>query len=278
MSRTEFRSMGTWVVVAGRDVSAAAGDFAAAEAVFSRFDPGSELTLLNDNPHREVQVSGKLASCLQSAAAMRVKTDGLVDPAVGNAVVGWGYDRSIELVRDRTRPAGRDDLGSWSIDGRLVIRRPGTRLDLGGIAKGWTADRIVDGGRAEVVSAGGDVRSSVPETTVTIADPWGAPAATVVLGVGGLATSSVTRRRWKAGGEAAHHIVDPRRMAPAVSPVLSATVTATTAVEAEAGAKAVLLHGHRGLAWAEQQDWIRAALVIWHDGSVYATTGWDMAA
>ena len=270
--------MGTQVVVIGPDVAGAAGAFAAAESVFSRFDPGSELTMLNGNPYREVRVSGELASCLQSASAMRAKTGGLVDPAVGNAVLSWGYDKSIELVRDRTRPAGRVDLGSWSISGRWVNRRPGTRLDLGGIAKGWTADQIVEAGRADVVSAGGDVRSSVPETTVTIADPWGAPAATVVLGIGGLATSSVTRRRWEAGGEAAHHIVDPRRMGPAISPVLSATVTAATAVEAEAGAKAVLLHGHLGLTWAEKQDWIRAALVIWHDGNVYATSGWDMAA
>ena len=67
-------------------------------------------------------------------------------------------------------------------------------------------------------------------------------------------------------------------MAPAASPIFSATVTAATAVEAEAGAKAVLLHGESGLAWAEQQDWIDAALVVWHDGNVYATTGLEMAA
>ena len=278
MKRSTFRAMGTQVVAAGSDVAGVSGTFAEAERVFSRFDAASELSLLNDSPEQEGEVSDMLAACLTAAADMQRRTGGLVDPAVGNAVASWGYDRSIELVRDSRRPATRSDLGTWSISGNLVRRRPGIRLDLGGIAKGWTSDVVVTNGDAAVVSAGGDVRSNFADTVVTIADPWGRTAAEVVLGVGGLATSSSMRRRWRVGGEEAHHIIDPRRMAPAASPVLSATVTAETAMEAEAGAKAVLLRGQDGLAWAEQQHWIRAALAIWHDGSVYATTGWEMAA
>ena len=47
-----------------------------------------------------------------------------------------------------------------------------------------------------------------------------------------LATSSVTRRRWQIAGEPAHHLIDPRTSAPAVTPVACATVVARTAVEA----------------------------------------------
>ena len=129
-----------------------------------------------------------------------------------------------------------------------------------------------------MVSAGGDVRSEHLESVVSIEDPWGDVAARILLGKGGLATSSTTRRRWNVAGAEANHIIDPRRLAPATTPVFSATVTADTAVEAEAGAKAVLLLGEHGLAWAAKQDWIGAALVVWHDGNVYATTGWEMAA
>jgi hypothetical protein len=32
------------------------------------------------------------------------------------------------------------------------------------------------------------------------------------------------------------------------------------------------------LAWADRQPWIRGALVVWHDGNVYATTELEMAA
>ena len=67
-------------------------------------------------------------------------------------------------------------------------------------------------------------------------------------------------------------------MEPAQSPVLSATVVAKSAVDAEAGAKAALLMGERALVWAADADWIDAALVVWHDGSVYATPGIEVAA
>ncbi len=129
-----------------------------------------------------------------------------------------------------------------------------------------------------VASAGGDVRSSDPEATVEIVDPWDATATTIHLGVGALATSSVSRRRWTVGGVEANHLIDPRTMRPTSSPVLSATAITATAVEAEAAAKTILLRGADGLAWADRQSWISAALVVWNDGTVYSTTGLEIAA
>lgn len=278
MRKAEFRAMGTDVTAIGADPGEVANWFAAAEAVFSRFLPDSELSHLNASAEPTVAVSDQMARCLAAAQDLRDRTAGLVDPAVGGALIEWGYDRTFLEVVDHDGPGPSLDIGQWSIDGNIVTRHPGTRLDLGGIAKGWTCDGAVVRGLGDVVSAGGDVRSVHPETVVEIEDPWGEIVARVLLGMGGLATSSTTRRRWKAGGIEAHHIIDPRRLAPAVSPVYSATVTAATAVAAEAGAKAVLLHGEHGLAWAEQQDWISAALVAWHDGNVYATQGLEMAA
>ncbi len=278
MRETAFRAMGTDVIAIGTELSHVVVWFATAEAVFSRFIPNSELSQVNESEAPTFVVSDLMADCLTAAQDLRDRTDGLVDPAVGGALIGWGYDRTFTEVADRDHHSPVDAIGYWSIDGNILTRDPGTLLDLGGIAKGWTCDEAVNRGLADVVSAGGDVRSVDPEAVVEVEDPWGEIAARVLLGSGGLATSSTTRRRWNVAGTEAHHIIDPRRLAPAISPVFSATVIAATAVEAEAGAKAVLLHGESGLAWAEQQDWITAALVAWHDGSVYATTGWEMAA
>ena len=277
MRQIDFPAMGTRVVAVGDGLDDVVGHFAAAEAVFSRFDATSELSALNTRSDCEVEVSIELASCLVAAQELRRRTDGLVDPAVGAAVVDWGYDRTFAAVTDRAAKPNASGIGEWSIAGSTVSRSPGTVLDLGGIAKGWTADRAVELGLATLVSAGGDIRNAGRPMPVAILDPWGEIAATVQMG-GGLATSSSRRRRWQVGESDAHHIIDPRRLGPATSPIFSATVTAATAVEAEAGAKAVLLHGEHGLVWAEEQDWIDAALVVWHDGNVYATAGWTMAA
>lgn len=252
--------------------------FEAAESVFSRFRPDSELTRLNQSEAAEIEVSAMLAACLQEARDLSDRTDGLVDPAVGALVASWGYDRTFSEVVDRSAEPVVAPAGEWSISGNTVTREPGTQLDLGGIAKGLTCDWAVEHGLAAVVSAGGDVRSAHGDAVADIQDPWGNTALQVHLGVGGLATSATTRRQWNVAGRPANHLIDPRTLSPAFSPIFSATVMTETAVEAEAGAKAVLLHGEHGLAWAEQQQWIDAALVVWRDGSVYATTGWEQAA
>lgn len=150
-------------------------------------------------------------------------------------------------------------------------REPGVSLDLGGTAKGWTVDRALDQGLARIVNAGGDIRSGDSRTTVHVDDPWGELAATIRLGVGALATSTTAFRAWQVAGREVSHLIDPRTRQPVRSPVISATALAATAAEADAAAKTVLLHGAHGLAWARHTDWVRGAIVIWHDGAVFAT-------
>jgi thiamine biosynthesis lipoprotein len=190
---------------------------------------------------------------------------------MGRAIGAWGYDATFSDVSDKPHAPRPLEQPSWSIDGSTLSRGPGTTIDLGGIAKGWTCDRAVESGLAVIASAGGDMRSAEPGLVVEIIDSTSQVAAEVEVGIGALATSSTTRRTWQVAGAQVHHIIDPHTMAPAVTPVRSATVVADTAAEAEAGAKAVLLMGIDGLSWAASQRWIRHALAIWHDGSVFAT-------
>ncbi len=248
------------------------------EKVCSRFDPGSELSRLNRDPRERVPVSAILSDALGAADHARRITGGLVDAGLGAVLQAWGYDRSFAEVTDIEIAPAVDCDGDWRIEAGQLAREPGTHIDLGGVGKGWACDVAVESGWATVISAGGDIRSADSETRVPVLDPWGETAAQVALGVGALATSSTTRRRWGVGAGEAHHVIDPRTLAPAQTPILSATVVAETAVEAEAGAKAVLILGAEGLEWAERQSWIRATLVVWHDGSVFATNGLELAA
>jgi thiamine biosynthesis lipoprotein len=276
-----FKAMGTGVEAWCPDKASAArlrAWFEDVEAVCSRFRPDSELSRVNCSPGGEVVISELFAQVMRAADRARRLTDGLVDAGVGSAVTGWGYDRTFELVHGLDQPPLQSSAPKWALQSRRLIRSPHTRFDLGGIAKGWVCDGAVEGGMATVVSAGGDIRSVDPGTTVSVIDPWGAIAVRIRLGAGGLATSSTTRRRWRAGSREVCHVIDPRTMEPVTTPILSATVVAASAADAEAGAKAVLLQGEDGLAWAEEMDWIQAAVVVWHDGAVYATPGIEIAA
>lgn len=281
--RIVFPSMGTTVDVTARTdrgIAATRQLFEQVEASCSRFLPESDLTRINDDPRTRVPLSRDMATVLRRADNVRSITGGMVDAGVGAAVEAWGYDRTFTAVADRDHHVAPERLPTpeWYVDGAVLTRAPGTRIDLGGIAKGWTCDLVVEGGFAMIASAGGDVRSADPEATVEIVDPWDATATTVHLGIGALATSSVSRRRWTVGNVEANHLIDPRTMNPTDSPVLSATAITATAVEAEAAAKTILLRGADGLAWADRQPWITAALVVWNDGSVYGTADLEIAA
>ncbi|NHZ70106.1 MAG: hypothetical protein GWP18_00515 [Proteobacteria bacterium] len=274
MTVATFDAMGTSIDVHARDehgIDIARAMFDQYEAMFSRFDPDSELSRINRS-NTSSSVSPDMQILLHSAQDLRIATNGLTDIGIGAAVRGWGYTSTFDEVTDRDSVPMPVCTGAWSIDGDTVSLADGAMLDLGGIAKGWTSDRIVEAGVATVVSAGGDIRSSDPTLVVEILDGDDAVAAEVHVGVGALATSSRMRRRWRTGAIRAHHIIDPRTGSPAVTPVLSASVIAETAAEAEAAAKAVLILGADGLAWADEQEWIRAAVAIWYDGNVYGTS------
>jgi len=282
MLAQRFSAMGTEVVAVAAGQAGLDGVrhlFAEVEACCSRFRSESELSRANADRRFSVPVSALLAGALEAAARARSLTGGLVDAAVGRAVAAWGYDQTFAAVRDlAAAPAPPGGGAPWEVRGEALHRDPGTVLDLGGTAKGWTCDRAVEAGLAAMVSAGGDVRSADERTRVDVLGIGEQVVARLHLGIGALATSSTLRRRWQAGGRPAHHLIDPRTMAPAVTPVVSATALAATAAEAEAGAKALLLLGTEGLAWADRQPWLRGALVVWHDGSVFATTGVEVAA
>jgi thiamine biosynthesis lipoprotein len=270
-----FRAMGTSVEAWAPDDAAASNVrdlFGDVEQRCSRFLATSELTALN-RATSPTEVSPDLAEILSAADNARHQTGGLVDPGIGGRVNAWGYDRSFEALPGIGEAPPEARAPNWRIEGRFVYRSCDTALDLGGIAKGWACDRAVELLGATMVNAGGDLRSADPDTEVTVRAPDGSEAATVHVGAGALATSSSGHRRWTVGDGQAHHLIDPRTGAPAESPVVTATVIAATATEAEAGAKAVLLLGTGGLAWASRTPWIRGSLVVWFDGSVFATAG-----
>lgn len=267
------------VVAAGAEsVDAVRDIFAWIEAICSRFLPTSELSRINRHGRRAMSVSPVMAGVLSCAAELRSRTSGLVDPAVGAQLKDWGYDRSFESVIALEQAPVVASAGDWKIDDRVLTIEPKVQLDLGGIAKGWACDVAVATTGARVVNAGGDMRSLDDNLTVAVTDPYGEVMARVLVGSGALATSTTAHRAWRVGSGWANHLIDPRTGRPTDGPVVTASAIAATAAEAEAAAKAVLLLGEEGLAWASRQSWIRGAIVLWMDGCIYGTSGVEYAA
>jgi thiamine biosynthesis lipoprotein len=249
-----FRAMGTDVGLFVRSSNGGTPDaFEAVEAEFerleqimSRFRPDSELSRLNHAGTGEV--SAELAHVIELALAARERTAGRFDPCVHDALVAAGYDRTFTDVApdgsDTARIAPTCGRGV-SVTGRRVELENGAKLDLGGIGKGYAAERAADilaSAGPCLVDAGGDiaVRGGLV-WPVGVETPDG--VVTLALERGALATSGSDRRRWVRDGEERHHLIDPRTGRSAVSDVLRVTAFADDAVQAEVLAKVLFLAG-----------------------------------
>ncbi len=120
------------------------------EDLFSDYRPKSELSRLSDRAGAPgMQVSHELAEVLRASLAMSKASDGAFDVTVGAASKLWRESRRLGELPDQAVLASVMSSVGWRnlvIDdsGRVVLQRQGTRLDLGGIAKGYAAQRAVD--------------------------------------------------------------------------------------------------------------------------------------
>ena len=281
MLRHAFAAMGTEVELL-LDADDPAGlaeaerEFRRLEALLSRFRPDSELSRLN--AAGELVVGPELLELAERAVEARERTGGRFDPTVHDALVAAGYDRSFELVAPEApvaapgtaRTGGRVEIDSAR--GRVALE-PGFRLDLGGIAKGWAADRVagrLGAAGPALVNAGGDIATAGRREWPVAVEAAGGPV-TLGLAEGGLATTGRDRRRWTRDGRPQHHIVDPATGSPAATDLLAVTVAAANAADAEVLATSLFLAGgcERALDEADAAD--IPALLMTCDGAAHLT-------
>jgi thiamine biosynthesis lipoprotein len=245
--RITFTALGSscHLFVVGRERSRLAAGRAWIEEMhrrLTRFEPESELSTFNRSAGAWIDVSAELEVLLRTSLWAYEASDGLVNVAVLRSLLAIGYTRTFSagptLATQQAAPAP-------ALPEVLEVRRgqarlrPGEGIDLGGIAKGWLADRLCERlGPNSLANLGGDLfaRGAGPEGAGW---PVGVGGVTVMLEDMGAATSGTWRRRW---GDA-HHLIDPRTGWPSRSPISQVSVVAASALEAEVQAKAVLLRG-----------------------------------
>jgi len=234
-------------------------------------------------------------------------TDGIFNPFMGMALQELGYDRSFDLLQkvpartefaegrkweaDETRQSFEPLCGSdlpLELDRQhqSVKLRSGVALDVGGIAKGWIAQRAADGLMAQgvlggLVDAGGDVVLWGREPRqgvwgIGVADPMGSGEDIADLwceGLTAMATSSVVKRSWQAQDHGAvHHILDPRTGLSAQSDLLQVTVLARDLSVAEQYAKCLIVLGSAvGFPWISKRQPNLAYIGVQRDGLIRAS-------
>ncbi|HZQ48837.1 MAG TPA: FAD:protein FMN transferase [Candidatus Dormibacteraeota bacterium] len=244
-----FDAMGTTCSVYGVEASAASLRRAEVHvrelaARLTRFDPDSELSRFNAAAGGWVPITPELEALLRESLRAFEMSAGLVNVAVLPAMLAIGYTRTLANGPTAATPAPAhsarplpDVLHVAAGKARLAA---GVGIDLGGIAKGWMADRLAERlGANALVNLGGDLRAHGGGPN---GDGWpvGLGRTTVMLDDHAAATSSVLRRRW---GDGLHHVIDPRTGRPAASGLAEVSVVTRTAVDAEIVAKTALIAG-----------------------------------
>jgi len=301
--RVDFDAIGTTATV----VATRAADLIAARRVLeteleridvtcSRFRDDSEIARVHAGSGRAVGISEDLFEAIEVALNAAEVTDGLVDPTVGAAMIANGYDRDFAAVLAQldfrvATPLPPPGWRSVHLDrsGSTVRVPQGCVLDLGATAKALAVDRAAAGAArvcdtGVLVSVGGDLAVAGPPPvegwSVRIADSHdaGPESGGPCVGVhdGGLATSSVTVRRWMRGGAQQHHILDPTTGRPAAEVWRTVSVAASSCVGANTASTAAVLMGESAPAWLAALG--LPARLVRSGGDVVTVGGWPDAA
>lgn len=256
---------------------------------------GTELAAVNAAAGKAaVKVSDDTFFVISRALDYARLTEGAFDPTVGPLVKLWGIGTENARVPAKSEIAAALALIAYKdveLDGKVKtvkLMRPGMRLDLGAIAKGYSADecsRILEAHkvRSAIVDLGGNVlvygkKKDGSPWKVGIQDPSSdrgeyigivtGPAMTVV-------TSGVYERYFMKDGVRYHHILDTKTGFPVQNGLTSVSIVTDSSIDADGLSTSVFCLGlEKGRKLVESLPGVKA-IFIDSNRKVYFSQGAD---
>lgn len=267
------------------------------ETIFSRTNPDSELYQLNHRELPEVngsadtyQISEPLAELISEGLAYSKESEGAFDIAVAPLTSLWDFTSEApqvpeaSAIQEALSQIGSSDV---SLKGQNIsLPSPDTAFDLGGIAKGYIADRIKDYLVSEdvesaLISLGGNVVciGDKPDGTpfrIGVQKPFADRNETVAIMEitdRSVVSSGIYERCFEEDGKLYHHILDPSTGYPYENDLVAVTIVSDNSVDGDALSTACFALGYeKGLAFAQSHDNIQA-IFITKDYQIHYTEG-----
>lgn len=220
------------------------------EKKLSCTEKASEVYLLN-NSDEFCSVSDDTLKILQKSLYYAALSDGKFDITVYSVSSLWDFNSEIIPSRDEIAEALKNvDYQSIEISGNSVCLH-GRQIDLGGIAKGYIADRLLEyfkqNGVSEcIINLGGNITFSGDRYyTVGIKKPFSQNelSAKIKLRNKSAVTSGVYERYIEKDGVIYHHILDPKTGYACDTDLYSATIICDSAFDADALSTVCILTG-----------------------------------
>ena len=263
------------------------------EQLLSATVEGSDVWNLNHAGGDWVDVSEDTAAVLTIAQEVYTLSDGAFDITVAPVSALWDFTSDTPALPDPEALSAALTLVDGSrleVDGTRARLPDGMSVDLGGVAKGYIADRIAEflqeaGVEHALLNFGGNVRvlGDRPDGTpwtVGIQDPDGATGdliAAITLDHGSAVTSGTYQRYFELDGVRYHHLLDPATGYPVRNGLDSVTILCDDGGLADALSTACFVLGETdGLALVESLDGVEAAFLR-DDGTLTVSSGWTDA-
>jgi len=277
-------------VVTGKDLT---NIFLRIDSALSIYKPYSIISRFNDAGEK-IKMDAHVKNVLEKAAVINRETNGISDVTVYPLVEAWGFGpKSSQDVPDssiiqKILPCvGAEKIemtGDW-----LIKKEPCVKVDLNGIAQGYTVDVISavleqHGIRNYLVEVGGEIRSKGSKQPGNTAFKIGieAPAdnfdetiikRVVYLKNGAMTTSGNYRRYYESGGRMISHLINPKTGYPLNNELISVTVFASDAITADGYDNALMGMGLKNaFAFLEKHKDLEAHFIFrTQDGTVADT-------
>ncbi len=243
------------------------------ENIFSRTKEGSELYKINNG--EITALSDDMRAALEFSAEFSRMTDGAFDFTLAPLTELWNVNKRTvpptdEEIQNALNMTGYEKFSLEPFD------TGETRLDLGGVAKGYIADKL--GGYFKekgvdnvIIDLGGNVLL-LGKYSVGIRDPFNPEKlfAKITVEDKSAVTSGAYQRFFEYNGERYHHILDPKTGRCAKSGIASVTVISPSSMHADALSTAIFVLGERALSLCDNFP-DTDALIITEEGEVITT-------
>ncbi|MDB4993288.1 MAG: thiamine biosynthesis lipoprotein ApbE [Myxococcaceae bacterium] len=290
----EAKAMGTHLAYAAyttRTIDAAAmrrafdratAEIQRIEALMTTWRPDSDLSRVNDAaPSTAIKVAPETFDVVAEALHTSAISEGTFDITFETLHGLWKFDEDLDphppdaaRIKAKLPLVGYKHVKLDAAARTIALDTAGTKISLGGIAKGYAVDRaakvLADAGlESFYVQAGGDLyaRGKKPDGndwSAGVRDPRGPEGsyfALLPLADHAFSTAGDYERSYITGGKRYHHIIDPRTGWPATAS-RSVTIWAPTAFVADAIDDAVFILGpKKGLELVESIDGVGAVIV-----------------
>ncbi len=218
------------------------------EQMFSRTDETSEIARLNAGEISEV--SEETAELIQKGLYYSALSDGAFDITICPVSKLWNFTNGGTIPSEESISVAVKHVGyeKVKVDGcEILFLQQGVEIDLGGIAKGYVADRLRDlllerGVESALINLGGNTlcvgrKPDGSAFRVGVQTPFGDQNdISVILSVEDLSvvTSGVYERCFEVNGKLYHHILNPKTGYPYDNSLLSVTIICENSADADA--------------------------------------------